>query len=376
MKKVVFLLHLPPPVHGSAMVGKSIRESLLINKHFKCRYINILASKQVTEAGSVSLLKLTGFISTWTKVFVTLLMHRPDLCYLALTTTGAGFYKDLMLIVLIRLMGIRRVYHLHNKGISQHLNHTLYRLCYRYAFKNAEVILLSPHLYDDLKPLVSRNKISICPNGIVADDKEKLYQKQPQEGKVQLLFLSNLMVSKGIEVLLEACVILKSRGLMFDCTIIGGEGDFTAAMLEARIHQLDLDDQVKYPGKKFGKDKEDALQSADIFIHPTYSDCFPLVILEAMSHSLPVVSVVEGGIPDMVENGRTGFLVPPKNTVLLAEKTELLIQNVGLRLQMGNAAREKYNREFTLDKFENRLLSILQNSAQEVDKKSLQEIVK
>lgn len=366
MKNILFLLHLPPPVHGSAMVGRSIRESTLINEYFNCRYINLLASRQVTEAGKVSLRKLTGFIHTWARVLGSLLRRRPDLCYLALTTTGAGFFKDLLLIALIRLLGIPRVYHLHNKGVSLYLDKAFYRLCYRYAFKNAEVILLSPHLYADLGSLVPIDKVSICPNGIVANGQEKHPRPQPPNGKIRLLFLSNLMVSKGVEVLLEACAILKSRDLAFECTLIGGEGDLTGKMLKARIGQLGLDDRVNYPGLLFGPEKEEALHDADIFIHPTYSDCFPLVILEAMSHSLPVVSTLEGGIPDMVDDGTTGFLVPPKNAVLLAEKTELLIRDAALRHRMGQAAYEKFTREFTREKFENTLLQILQKTSGDV----------
>jgi len=85
-----------------------------------------------------------------------------------------------------------------------------------------------------------------------------------------------------------------------------------------------------------------------------------LVLLEAMQFSLPVVSTFEGGIPDVVENGVTGFLVPQKDVEALAEKLELLIRNPELRKQMGEAGRKRYQEKFTLEKFENTLKDIIE----------------
>jgi glycosyltransferase involved in cell wall biosynthesis len=84
-----------------------------------------------------------------------------------------------------------------------------------------------------------------------------------------------------------------------------------------------------------------------------------LVNLEAMQFSLPIVTTFEGGIPDVVDNEVTGFLVPQKNIDILAEKLEILIQNPDLRQQMGEAGRKRYEEKFTLDKFERRMVEIL-----------------
>ena len=81
-----------------------------------------------------------------------------------------------------------------------------------------------------------------------------------------------------------------------------------------------------------------------------------------MQHSLPVVSTFEGAIPDVVEDGVTGFLVPQKDPVALAEKLEILIRNPEMRNQMGEAGRAKYEREFTLERFERRMVEILERA--------------
>ena len=116
---IYFLLHFPPPVHGSSLVGQYIRESLPINEAFRCRYTNLLASRVVNETGKVSLIKLFNFFRIWMKLIGELFSHKPDLCYMALTVTGTAFYRDVLLVGLLKLFGIRRVYHLHNKGVGR-----------------------------------------------------------------------------------------------------------------------------------------------------------------------------------------------------------------------------------------------------------------
>jgi glycosyltransferase involved in cell wall biosynthesis len=215
-------------------------------------------------------------------------------------------------------------------------------------------------LYADVNKYVVRENVNYCPNGI-PQIAEGVGESRDKNGRSRILFLSNLIVSKGINVLLEACQILKTRGIEFDCVFIGGEGDIVTTEFNTLITQMGLFDCVQYLGKKYGADKQDEFNSADIFVLPTYyhNECLPLVLLEAMQNGLPVVSTFEGGIPDIVEDGVTGFLVQQKNAEQLADKLEILIQNQALREQMGRAGREKFLREYTLEKFENRMVEIL-----------------
>jgi len=99
----------------------------------------------------------------------------------------------------------------------------------------------------------------------------------------------------------------------------------------------------------------------DIFAFPTYyhNETFGWVNLEAMQYSIPVISTFEGGIPDVIDDGNTGFLVPQKNALALAGRLELLINNSTLRLKMGEAGRIEYEKEFTLDVFERNMEGIL-----------------
>lgn len=359
--RVLFLLHLPPPTHGSSLVGLSIKESRLIGAEFDGAFINLLASRKVAESGRISAGKAFRFALTWWAVLRQLVLSRPRMCYLALSTTGAAFVRDVLIIALLRVFGIRRVFHLHNKGVSVQRSFLLRRVLYPFAFGGAEIILLSPRLYLDIDRYVPRDRIHICPNGIDGQGAEVPTGVPVHPGFVQLLFLSNLIASKGVFELLDACVLLKQQGLAFRCSLVGGEGDVGAARLRAAIDERGLGDAAVYEGPRYGEDKQASLRGAEIFVLPTYypSECFPLVLLEAMSHGLAVVTTDEGGIADIVDEGATGYVVPARDPQALAQRLAVLIESPELRRRMGAEGRHKFLRDFTLESFENRLRDIL-----------------
>ena len=176
-----------------------------------------------------------------------------------------------------------------------------------------------------------------------------------------LLFLSNLIESKGVYYLLEACAILKEKGINFKCLFVGGEGDITKNDFLIKIKELNLIDSVFYLGKKYDKEKHQIFMKSDIFIFPTFysNECFPLVTLEAMQYSIPVISTNEGGIPDIIDDGITGFIIKKKDETELANKIISLLENENLRIKLGNNGRKKFLNQYTLTHFENNLLNIL-----------------
>ncbi|MFW5982890.1 MAG: glycosyltransferase family 4 protein [bacterium] len=357
--KILFILHVPPPVHGSSVVGQNIKESLIINQSFNCNYINLGTSRTVDEIGKNALQKLGRYLSIINQVLKQLITNKPQLCYIAITAKGTAFYKDAVIALLVKLFRVKLVYHFHNKGVSTRQNKTMDNFLYQQVFRNTHAILLSKYLYPDVEKYFTLERVHYCPNGI----SETAISRQPSANSnhTEILFLSNLIESKGVFVLLEACKILKQKGIAFHCTIVGGEGDVDAHQFQKKVEELDLSDQVIYVGKKYGTEKKEFFLSADIFVFPTYYyyETFGLVNLEAMQHYLPIVSTFEGGIPDIVENERTGYLVPQQDATALAEKLETLILNPALRKQMGTAGRAKYEKEFTLEAFEERLKGIL-----------------
>ena len=370
------------------MVGQSIKDSKTINTAFTCRYVNLSISRTVDEVGRKPFSKIGRYVTLLCKVLVQLVQFRPNVCYISLSVGDSGFYKDVAVTVLAGLFGAKKVYHLHNKGVKPRSEKWYNDWLYRLVFYKAEVILLSEYLYTDIEKYVSRDRVHICPNGIsnqlaVNSDQLAVGSRQSAVSSEQLavsseqstinyqlpttnyqlpsiLFLSNLIVSKGVYILLDACRILKERQVKFHCTLVGGEGDITASELSSKIEEMGLADEVNYAGRQYGADKVKFLQQAELFVHPTYNDCFPLVLLEAMQYGLPIVSTTEGAIPGIVTDGENGFLVSPKDSTALAEKLETLILQPELREKMGAAGRMKYEQEYTLERFEKRITEIIE----------------
>jgi glycosyltransferase involved in cell wall biosynthesis len=171
-----------------------------------------------------------------------------------------------------------------------------------------------------------------------------------------------MMVQKGVYDLIAACKILQEKGHIFHCHFVGAWSDISETEIKSKVIQEGLSDVISFHGKKVGPEKAKIFNNADIFILPSHNECFPLVNLEAMQFSLPVITTTVGGIPDMVINGETGFLIPPKDPSALAEKLDQLIQDPEMRIKMGLAGRKFYEASFTMKTFEVKMKNILETA--------------
>ena len=365
---ILFVCPLPPPVHGSSMVSNYIKESTLINEEFCLDFVNLSTSRKMSEIGKFSIVKILRFLASYLLLLWKLTTHRYDLVYMATTVHGTGFLKDFPYMLMARLFCRHRVIHQHNKGMANYVDKSLYRCLLKWAYKDANVMLLSDRLYEDIRSIVSSDKIMICPNGLPPIDDKNVIEKKYTD-KPSLLYLSNLITSKGIFILLDACKVLKERGYRFSCNFVGGETkEVTRDIFENEISQRDIQDFVHYIGPKYGNEKEKYWDCADIFVFPTYyyNECFPLVILEAMQHSVPIVSSNEGGIADIIQDGLNGYIINTDALIdkksagtALADKLEVLLKDASLREQMGRRSRELYEEKFTLQKFEERFVECI-----------------
>lgn len=362
--KVLFILHLPPPLHGASTVNNYIRNSAIINKEFETEYINLATNKKLNESGQGSTKKVFTFIFLITKIIRLLSLKNYDLCYVSLTASGPAFYKDLVIVTILKLFKRKIIYHFHNKGVALSSANKVNNYLYKYAFKNTFSILLSRYLYSDIEKYVKKDNVFFCPCGIptagIVQDEERRIENTSTT--CRLLFLSNMLIEKGVFVLLDACKQLKEKKYKFKCNFVGGWADITPQEFDNYVLKNDLCDIVFAHGPKYDQEKLSFYARSDIFIFPTYNETFGIVNLEAMQHGLAIVSTPEGGIPDVVIDGETGFIVPQKNADALTNKLEILIQQPELRIKMGEAGKRRFQNLFTIEKFEIRVSDIIKNS--------------
>ena len=357
--KILFIMHMPPPVHGAAMMGKYIHDSKLINEMFDCYYINLTTAKSLQDIGKGGIKKLWKFVCLLVRIVKSLLGIHPQMVYVTPNSHGGAFYKDFVVVELIKLLGYKVIVHYHNKGVATCQDKWLDDKLYRIFFKNIKVILLADALYQDVEKYVKRENVFICPNGIPTSlDVEPTSERN--NVIPQLLFLSNLLVDKGVLVLLDALKILKERGYSFVCNFVGGEtAEIDATRFAEEVEKRGLNDMAVYLGKKYGAEKNEEYRKSDIFIFPTLNEAFGLVLLEAMEHALPCIATDEGGISDIVDEGETGFIVSKRNANILADKIEYLLIHPEERMRMGKLGYKKFKNQFTVGKFEERLAEIL-----------------
>lgn len=350
-------MHMPPPVHGAAMVGQYIHDSELINTTFDCHYINLTTAKNLQDIGKGGVLKIWKFIKLLTSIIITIFNVRPHLVYLTPNARGGAFYKDFIVVQLVKAMGCKVVVHYHNKGVKTREDKGLDNFLYLRFFKQLKVILLSELLYDDVKKYVNKEDIYICPNGIPYEFNTS---KDSQNTIPHILMVSNLLIDKGILILLDALTDLKRDGYKFICDFVGGEtSDIDKERFNNETQARDLDGIAIYHGKKYGKEKEDMYEMADIFTLPSFDEAFPLVNIEAMSHTLPIVSTNVGGIPSEVINGYNGLICETRDSKSLASCIKQLLDSPALRKEMGENGYKKFKTEFTLEAFEKRMTEIL-----------------
>lgn len=359
MKKILAIMQLPPPVHGQSIMNQIIHQSELINNKFDLTVIPLHFAK-LDNLGKADIHKFIKMIYYAYVLIKNFFCSKPDLVYFTLSPVGFAFYRDCLYVTLIKIFKVPIVYHLHGKGIKEKTKNKFIKFIYSFVFKNSSVILLSTLLRSDLEGVVGRStKIFYLPNGIAeaipfqtVDHHQTSSEKAPI-----LLFLSNIVKTKGVFVLLEAVEYLIKKKIRFKLKLVGGiEPSISKKKLYKKIEPLN--DFVEYLGPKYGNEKSEIFASADIFVFPTYNEAFPLVLLEAMQAGLPVISTYEGAIPEIVGDGETGFLVKQNEVGDLADKIEILLKDDILRKKMGQEGKKKFFKNYTIEIFEKNLKNI------------------
>lgn len=187
-------------------------------------------------------------------------------------------------------------------------------------------------------------------------DLEKFYNPvpftpNPAPRSFHILSVGSLLPHKGFDIIIEACRILREQGLDFECTIAGG--GLLEKELKRKTQDAELNTKIKFTGYITQDELIPLYQQADIFalpVRPGVHWGIPNVFLEAMAAGLPVITAPLSSIPELIEDGRTGFIIPENNPQALADKITALAKNPGLRRQIGEAGCKVVRDKFDIKK--------------------------
>ncbi|CAN5686919.1 glycosyltransferase family 4 protein [soil metagenome] len=187
------------------------------------------------------------------------------------------------------------------------------------------------------------------------------------DGEVPVIVsVGRLIEKKGFADLVSACALLKERGCRFRCEIIG-EGPLHE-VLAAQIEHVTLGDCVRLAGPRNQREIAESYATAAVFVLPCVveadggMDNLPTVIMEAMAAGLPVISTPVAGVPEMVQPGVTGELVPPHGPPALAEAMQAVISDGARAQRLGDAGRRLAAEKFAIETNVGSLAAILNDS--------------
>jgi colanic acid/amylovoran biosynthesis glycosyltransferase len=174
---------------------------------------------------------------------------------------------------------------------------------------------------------------------------------RPASDRVRILGVGSLLECKGFDILIEACSLLKQRGLAFHLTIAGGGPE--EDRLRKAVADFGLSEQVVLTGYVTQKDLIPLYHEADIFALPAVLEIhwgIPNVLIEALACGVPVVTTALPSLPELVETGVHGLVARNKDPQDLADKLAWLVLDPKLRDAMGRAGRERVKRCFDVER--------------------------
>lgn len=193
-------------------------------------------------------------------------------------------------------------------------------------------------------------KLIVIHNGIDMNLFKDIEKKRIYDDKLVVTFIGRLAPQKNLFLLIDAAEDINNAEFW-----IVGDGELREK-IRKYIHKKNLESKVILYGERY--DIPNILSQSDIFVLPSSWEGLPLTIIEAMMAGLPVVASNVGGVSELIDDGVTGFLIPPGDSVKFAEAIKKLIADENLRKKMGEVGREKAMREFNLEKMLSKTMEV------------------
>lgn len=320
MKRICFIAQFPPPIHGLSKAVETLYNSQLQSK-YTFQQINITNNKKILH-------------TLWQ-----ILTLKSDLYYFTISQTKGGNWRDLIILKLLQWKGSKCLIHLHGGYyrtlIEKDCGKFQRKLNYNAMKHIAGAIVLGNSLEYIFKEIVPQEKIAVVPNCV--DEQFMLSSESCQikcnqiktRSTLHILYLSNFIEAKGYKEVLELAQRAKreqNHTLHFH---------FAGKFFEEKdkiyfnnfINNYQLNDFVSYHGIVSGEEKRNLLKLCNIFILLTRypNEGQPISILEAMGNAMTIITTNHAGIPDIIEQGRNGFITD-KRTINIEQIYDYILQ--------------------------------------------------
>ena len=337
---------------GIASVVNGYRGSVLEQK-YKIRYVESYRDGSKWQ-------KLCKALCGYCAFFGQLLCNRPDIVHIH-SSFGPSFYRKMPFIYMSCLFGIPVINHIHGAEFDRFYDKASERKKKRIARvygKCARLIVLSEEWKERIAVFVAKERIEVLEN----------YCKIPEEPydtgrkSEQALFMGELGRRKGCYDIpaIWAQVIKEVPSARL---VMAGDGEMEAVK-EAFVKQ-GIDSGVTFPGWVRHEEKEKLFRESAVLLFPTYNEGMPMVVLEAMSYGLGIVTTNVGGIPKLIQNGMNGRIGKPGDIRSMAQDVIRLLREPELCRTYGRKARAFAARDYGVERHLQRLGAIYESVAKE-----------
>lgn len=215
------------------------------------------------------------------------------------------------------------------------------------SFKNADKIRgISNFLIEKARGIAPNKPYFIFPT---FTDLSLFLNEKDTSFKNFILFVGHLQKVKGIEYLIESFLKISKEFLEFKLVIIGDGPERNN--LELGIRKYELGNKVELKGKLSLEETKNVMKDCYCLVLPSLSEGLGRVIMEAMALGKPVIASRVGGVLDLIEDGKNGYLIEPKNSQDLAQKLKILLSDKNLAIEMGKKGRDFIKEKFSNEKY-------------------------
>ncbi len=346
-KTILFFGKLPPPYIGPSFATKVIIESSL-KERYNLIHFDLSHHKNMSELGKISISNVLYAFRQYYRFIKYIIKIKPDVVYIPSQQTTIAYLRDIPFFLITKFFKSKLVCHLRGGYFLNWYNESNFvvKIIIRCTQKLVDgQIVLGFNLKPLFEPFMDKSKIYVIPNGgNFTYDGLKIFNEE----KVKILYLGNLIKSKGILDFIYSGINLPEKyrnKIIFQ--IVGAHVDCKNIINEILSSEKDI--KFENLGILSGKEKRKVLANADIFIFPTYyrNEGHPWVIVEALAAGLPIISTDIGAITESVIDGYNGYIVAPKSPKQITEKIIKLINNKNLINQMSANSLNIYNKKFT-----------------------------
>jgi glycosyltransferase involved in cell wall biosynthesis len=282
---------------------------------------------------------------------------------------GASFYRKSLFFWAAKMLRRRVIWHIHSSRFEFYCSNgnPFTRFMIGRVLTRSDLVVVLAHEWERLLlesfPRLQSDRVKVVRNPISLEDLTGRTGRQNGRRK-QVLYIGLLLESKGLSDLIRAAPMVLER-MPETQFIICGDGP-AAAGLKNLIQELGLQKSVSLVGWVEGSAKTAWLTSADVFVLPSYKEGMPVALLEAMACGLPVVSTRVAAIPEIIDEGRQGFLIEPGDVGDLGAKIARLLVDDALRDEMGRNARDLVG-EFATGRIADQWIDVYQEVAAGTD---------